>query len=315
MFENKNVLIAGGCGLIGHQLANILVNDGANVLVADLQNKEVPGTKHAQTDLTVFENCKNVCNDMDYVFNLLCVKGSPKSMKERPVYHFDTTVLFNTNLLRAAHTSRVKKFLYASSLGVYPPAQVFYEDDAWKGNPSEHDKFAGWAKRMGELQAEAYSIQHEWKDIKIVRPGNTYGPFDDFKSEKAMVIPSLIRKIVENPEEVSVWGDGKNVRDFIHSEDVARGMIAVMQSNLGPTQPVNLGSGKGYTIEELLNIIVKHVGKNTRIKFDTSKTSGDRIRILDVSRAKEIGFEPKVDFKTGIENLIDWYIASEHNAK
>ena len=107
MFKGKNVLVAGGSGLIGRQLIDLLLLEEANVVVADLRESGNDSVEHLSMDLTVYENCRRACSGMDYVFNLLCAKGSPKSMKERPASHFVPMVLFDTNLMRAAKDCNV----------------------------------------------------------------------------------------------------------------------------------------------------------------------------------------------------------------
>ena len=312
MFKEKNVLVAGGNGLIGRQLVELLVLEGANVQVADLKKIENSNINQVSLDLTVYDNCLKATKDMDYVFNLLCAKGSPKSMKERPASHFVPMILFDTNLLRASRENNVKRYMYTSTLGVYSPANIFFEEDVWKTFPSENDRFAGWAKRMGELQTEAYEIQHGWEEICIVRPANTYGPYDDFHSDAAMVVPSLVRKVFSNKDKITVWGDGTAVRDFIHSKDVARGMVQVMKKCPGPRHPVNLGSGTGYSIRQLVDAIVKCAGTDPEIFWDTSKPSGDKIRILDTSRAKNLGIHPEMSLEDGIKDLVNWYRNNEY---
>ena len=307
MFKGKNVLVAGGSGLIGRQLIDLLLLEEANVVVADLRESGNDSVEHLFMDLTVYENCRTACTGMDYVFNLLCAKGSPKSMKERPASHFVPMVLFDTNLMRAAKDCNVKRYMYSSTLGVYAPAEIFYEDDVWSTFPSENDRFAGWAKRMGELQAEAYKIQYGWEEISIVRPANTYGPYDDFDSPASMVVPSLVKKVLSGNKEIIVWGDGSSIRDFVHSKDVARGMMTVMKQCPGPLHPINLGSGTGYSIRELANTIVACSGKKLKIVWDTTKPSGDKIRILDTSRAQQLGFYPKISLEEGINDLLEWY--------
>jgi GDP-L-fucose synthase len=311
MYKNKKVLVAGGAGLIGRQLVDLLLLEGAQVFVSDIRIPEDEFLKKIsfkQLDLTDYENCVSACEEMDYVFNLLCAKGSPKVMKEKPASHFDPMLLFNTNLMRAAKECGVKKYLYTSTLGVYAPAPVFYEDDVWKTHPSENDRFAGWAKRMGELQAEAYQIQYDWNDISIVRPANTYGPHDDFDSDGAMVVPSLIKKVLSGDDEIIAWGDGLNVRDFIHSKDVARGMLIVMNEAPGPYRPVNLGSGTGYSIKELIEAILENVEMKPKIIWDTNRITGDNIRVLDIRRAESMGFKPEISLKEGIKDTMMWYI-------
>tara|TARA_B100001094_G_scaffold68227_1_gene64501 strand:+ start:2021 stop:2938 length:918 start_codon:yes stop_codon:yes gene_type:complete len=300
MFKNKNILVAGGGGLIGRQLVRLLKDEGAHVKVVDKKT-------NPDMDLTIYDNCIEACHDMDYVFNLLCIKGSPIAMKEKPASHMVPMLQFNTNLMEAARICKVSKYLYTSSVGVYHPTEVFMEDDVWKTFPSKNDWFAGWTKRIGELQAESYEIEYGWKGISIVRPGNTYGPHDDFDSDNAMVVPSLIKKILSDEKQITLWGDGSNVRDFTHCRDVAKGMMLVMKKSPGATNPINLGSGSGFSIEELVNMILKNVDKKPRVIWDNTKPSGDKIRVMNVDKAKSLGYNPSISLEQGIKETIDWY--------
>ena len=300
MFKDKNVLVAGGLGLIGNQLVKLLTSSGAIVKIADKKIDD-------DMDLTNYDNCLEACYDMDYVFNLLCVKGSPKAMKERPASHLVPMLMFNTNLMEAARECKVQRYLYTSSVGVYHPTDVLIEDDVWKTFPSVHDWYAGWTKRIGEFQAQAYQIQYGWNEISIVRPTNTYGPYDDFDSDGATAVPSLIRKFLSGKSSVVIWGDGSNVRDFMYSEDVARGMMLVMKKSPGPEYPVNLGSGKRHSIKDLVNIILSNIDEKPKLIWDTSEVTGDSVRVMDVSRAKSLGFEQTISLEEGIRKTIDWY--------
>ena len=199
--------------------------------------------------------------------------------------------------------------MFTSSVGVYEPAEVFYEDDVWKTFPSENDKFAGWAKRMGELQAEAYKIEYDWKNIAIVRPANVYGPYDNFDPRNAMVIPSLIRRAADGENPFTVWGDGTPIRDFIHAYDVADGMLLALEKGVG--EAYNLGSGTGISIKDLVLIIMANLDEKPDIAWDLSKPSGDKIRVMDISKAKRIGYKPRVSFEDGISQVMKWYIENK----
>jgi GDP-L-fucose synthase len=199
----------------------------------------------------------------------------------------------------------VEGFQLASSVAVYSPAEVFYEDNLWLAPPSKNDWFAGWAKRMGELQIDAYQLQYDWDRISIVRPSNVYGPYDNFDLDNAMVIPSLIRRAVEGENPFVIWGDGSAERDFIHAKDVARGMILVAES--GTKEPVNLGAGAGVSIRKLVEIIVGHLDEKPEVRWDTTKPAGDRKRIVDITRARAIGYEPQISLEEGIGEVIEWF--------
>ena len=117
-------------------------------------------------------------------------------------------------------------------------------------------EFVRWAKKNGRITSrELTAIQHGWDNVSIVRPANAYGPYDNFDPENAMVIPSLIHRIVAGENPLNVWGDGSQVRDFIDSHDAANAMIELIK--IGYNKPVNLGSGKGVTIKKIVNILCK----------------------------------------------------------
>jgi len=164
---------------------------------------------------------------------------------------------------------------------------------------------------MGELQAEGYKIQHGWDKISIVRPANIYGKWDNFDLENSMVIPSLIRKGEETAVggTMSVWGDGSPIRDFIHARDVARGIIFTVENKI--TEPLNLGCGRGVTIEKIALIIADHFG--CEIEFDKSKPNGDPIRLLDMTKMFSEGFELSVNINDGVRETIDWYLDNQDN--
>ena len=307
MYASKNVLVTGGTGLIGRPLVELLLQAGANVSVASLDDKSrcPEGAEFIGGNLMHWDFCQKVVKGMDFVFHLAGIKGSPAMTMKKPASFFVPTISFNTNMMEAARQAGVKRYLYTSTIGVYSPAEVFYEGDVWQTFPSENDKFAGWAKRMGELQAEAYKIEYGWDNIAIVRPANVYGPYDNFDPDNAMVIPSLIKRALDGENPLIVWGDGSPIRDFIHAKDVARGMLLALENIT--RQPINLGSGVGVSIGEIVDLIVSNMETKPEVVWDTSKPSGDKKRLMDISRAKAIGFQPTIPIKEGIKEVMDWY--------
>ena len=307
-FKDKNILVTGGTGLIGMPLVSKLVKLGANLTVVSLDKNQNldESVDFLNLDLRNFDNCIKACENQEIVFNLIGVKGSPKMTLENPASFFIPTITFSINMMEAARLSGVQRYLFTSSIGVYHPADVFNEDDVWSTFPSENDRFAGWAKRMGELQAQAYEIQYKWDKISIVRPANVYGPYDNFDPENAMVIPSLIRKAYEN-DIIEVWGDGSPIRDFIHCRDVALGMIHLVKNKV--TDPVNLGSGSGITIKQIADIISKRFEK--KIIWQSDKPMGDHRRVFNTDRAENNGFKSKITLETGINETIDWFLENK----
>lgn len=311
-FKGKIVLVAGGTGLIGRPLVELLLKEGAYVRIASLDDPSCAPDKTDfwRIDLTSLDNCMAVCMGMDYVFNLLCIKGSPEIANAEPEKFYVPHLMFNTNLMEAARRCKTEGFLFTSTFGVYAPAEIFYEDDMWEYKPSPNDWFAAHAKRAGELQAEAYQKSKcGWGNISIVRPASTYGPYDNFDLKSAMVVPSLIKKAVDGMNPLEVWGDGTQVRDFVHARDVARGMLHIVK--IGYRKPVNLGSGTGVAIKELVEVILENVHPKPDVVYDTSKPSGDKKRILDTSRARSLGWEPIITLREGIKETVEWYRANK----
>ena len=283
--------------MIGQALVELLYDTtSANIMVADLPN----------VDLRDRKDCKAVCEGQDIVFHLAGIKGSPQRCMEAPASFSVPMIQFNANMIEAAYNAGVEWFLYTSSVGVYHPADVFVEDHVPGTLPSESDWYAGWAKRIGEMNVQAYMKEYNWNKCSIVRPANVYGPNDNF-GEWSMVVPSLIKKAIEN-DVLVVWGDGSPIRDLIYAEDVARGMIHMVEN--GVTDPVNIGSGTGVTIGEVAEIIAEYFGKE--ISWDTTKPMGDLKRVMSTKRAESYGFKPMIDLKSGLEKTINWYINNDN---
>ena len=317
IFSDKKILVAGGTGLVGQQLVPKLITLGGKVFVASLDDKSLVNNKvedFYNFDLMNLDNCIKITKDKEIVFNLLGVTGSPKINVEKPASFMMSNIYCAINLLVAAQISKVKKYLYTSTYGVYAYSTIMKEDDVWKTFPSENHKFAGWAKRIGELQIEAFKIEYNFKNVSIVRPANVYGPFDNFDETNGMVIPSLISKAFKSKKYLKVWGDGSEIRDFIYSTDVAKGMAMTLYE--GIKYPINLGSGKGVSIRTIAEVIAKSVPNGPlKVSWDKSKPSGDKIRLMNVTKAIKMGFKANIDIVTGIKNTIDWYANSNQHKR
>lgn len=306
-YFNKNVLITGGTGLIGIQLAKKLKSLGANLTIVSLDNPKIlKDFTIIKKDLRYFDNCLEVCEGQEIIFHLAGVKGSPKMNIEQPASFMVPTLMFSINMMEAAIRKKVSNYLLTSTIGVYAQDKIFKENNVWSTFPSPNDKFPGWAKRICELQAEAYKIQYEWENISIVRPANVYGPFDNFNPENAMVIPSLIYKALNSEKRFEVWGDGSAIRDFIYSEDVADAMIKIVEN--GIKGPINIGSGKGVSIKELVKIICQnHHNPDIEVVWSSNELKGDDIKLMDVSLAESYKIFPKININEGISKTMNWY--------
>lgn len=306
-YSGKRVLVTGGTGMIGRALVKMLLDDGAIVRVASMDDPRLAttGTDYRRSDLRHLTNCLDVCRGQEIVFHVAGIKGSPMMAQNKPASFLVPLLQFNTNMMEAARQEGVDRYLYTSTIGVYGPSETFTEDLMWRTPPSKNDWSAGWAKRMGELQAEVYQKEYGWNKISIVRPANVYGEYDNYDSANAMVIPSLIRRVVDGENPLVVWGDGSSIRDFVHTDDVARGMMRAVE--YGVNVPINLGSGKGVTIREIAEAVVSCKG-GVKIEWDTSKPTGDKKRLMNIDRAKELlDWHPIVPIDDGIRSTFEWY--------
>ena len=311
-FQGTNVLVTGGTGLIGRQVVDMLVKAGAQVRSVSLDRIRLNWkVEYLYQDLTRFDVCKEVTKDMDFVFHLAGIKGAVTVAKTKIASHFIPTLMFNANVLEACRINKVKKVAYTSSIGAYSNMEIFKEEenkepDDFGGPPMD---FAGWAKRMGELQIHAYKVQYGLENFSIVRPANVYGPGDNFDPENAMVIPSLMCRIHQKENPLVVWGDGTAIRDFAFSRDVAEGVIlALYHGTRG--RYVNLGSGKGCSVRELVETLKSFINFNYR--FDSTKPSGVSKRVMDISLAQQrIHYHPTTSLLEGLRETWDWFMQNQ----
>jgi GDP-L-fucose synthase len=303
-FAGKTALITGGTGLIGRQITRILINAGAIVRIVSLdKNKVHDKAEHIVGDLSDFNFCKLITRDIDFVFHIAGVKGSVKVTKEKPASFFVPLLMMNTNMLESARINNVKKLVYTSSVGAYSSAEIFVEGENEDGPPM--DEFPGLAKRVAEQQILAYKIQYGLDNYAIVRPANIYGPGDNFDPENAMVIPTLMHRILNKEDPVIIWGDGSAIRDFAYSKDVAEGIVLALYYGTR-SKYVNLGSGIGYSIKELVETLRSFIDFN--YVFDSTKPSGFPKRIMNINLARAtLGYNPTTTLKEGLMETWDWF--------
>jgi len=313
-FSNKRIIVTGGTGLIGRSVVKKLCNLNAIVKVVSLDKFTVDDrAQHVNGDLTDFNFCKEITKDIDFAFHLSGIKGSVKMTIEKPSSFFVPLVMMNTNFLEACRLNDVKRLVYTSSIGAYSSREIFKEEES-NFNEPPMDMFPGWAKRLAELQILAYKKQYKLDNYYVVRPCNIYGPGDNFDPNNAMVIPSLLYRIFKKEKPVKIWGDGSAIRDFAYSEDVADGIILTLINGTGKLDFLNLGSGKGYTIKELVETMASFI--DFEYEFDVSKDSGFKIRVMDVKNAKSIiGYDPKTSLREGLEATWNWFLKNNKNSK
>ena len=228
-FKNKKILVTGGTGLIGRQLIKVFNEKDIKVISVSLDDYKLDDlNEYLYGDLTNLDYCRKITKGCDYIFHLAGIKGSADVTIKKMSSHFVPTIMMNTNVLDSARFNSVNNLVYTSSIGAYENNEIFKEDEY--NIASQPMDFAGWAKRLAELQIYSYKKQYDLKGYKIVRPSNVYGPGDNFDPKNAMVIPSILNRILNKENPLIVWGDGSAVRDFVFSRDVAIGIIQCVNS-------------------------------------------------------------------------------------
>ena len=194
-----------------------------------------------------------------------------------------------------------------SSSVVYPytAEKPNREDEFIFGDIYEKYFAVGWMKRYTEILAQFYH-RNNFMKMAMVRPANIYGVQGDFSDETGHVLPALIRRALEKQDPYIVWGNPDVVRDFTHSEDMARACLDVVEK-YAVCDPVNIACGNLVTIGEAVDLILKCAGHDVTPQYDETKPVTIQYRALDTTKAKDIlGYNPKVSFDEGIRQTIDW---------
>ena len=312
-YSGKKVLVCGGAGFIGSNLILALLETGTKIKATyHIKKPQIKNRKidYVKSDLTKRSDCERAVKGVDFVFMCAANSSGAAVIEKTPLVHVTPNVIMNALMLEAAYEAEVKKFLFISSNTVYPPfTHPVSENEIFKGDPFEKYFPVAWMKRFGEIMCEIYSskINNPMKTV-VIRPANTYGPFDDFEWETSHVVPALIRKVVERQNPIEVWGDGKDIKDLIYVEDLIDGMLVAM-TKVNTFCPINIGTGIAVSIHDVVDTILRVDGfGDARVVFNKSKPTMIPKRLLDVGLAKRIlGFGATTSLSEGIKKTIEWY--------
>ena len=323
-WSGKKVLVTGGAGHIGSALTESLANAGAEVNVydnlwrgskdylLDSENKSIIDMEKNffEKDLRFYENCEQAVKDIDVVFHLADVVAGITFVFDNQPFVYRSNAMINSNMFAAAAKEKVEKLIYVGAACAYPmekqndPAYpLFKENDMYPAHP---ESAYGWGKLMGEYECELYS-QSGQLDTAILRLHNVYGPHSDLSPDRSQVIPATIRKAINYPnEKFIIWGSGKQSRSFFYVSDAVDALL--LASEMGVNKgPIQIGTEKKTTIEEIADMVIEISGKKIEKQHDLTKPEGDFGRAADCSLAKKIlGWEPKVSMEKGIEKTYRW---------
>lgn len=300
--KNKRIVVTGGAGFVGsHVVEKLKSRDVSNIFVP----------LSSEYDLREESNCEKIVEGADIVIHLAAQIGGIGFISEHQGEVFYNNIIMGVQLMEASRKVGVKKFVGIGTACEYPEVVPlpFKEDDIWNGSPEDVTAPYGWAKKMLLIAGQAYKNQYGFNSLHLI-PVNMYGPGDNFDAKSAHVIPSLIRRIIEarnnNLDSVEVWGTGKATREFLYVEDAAEGIVLATEK-YDSVEPVNLGTGIETSIKEVAELIMELTGYKGSIRWNSDKPDGQPRRQLDITRAKQFGFEAKTELRVGLQKTIEWY--------
>ena len=312
------ILIAGSTGLLGSHLATLLSDSGHEVI--GIRHERTPqvdkeGIRYIYADLRSLTECESSTRDIDIVFLCAAVKGGVSIAKGLTSPVLDTLQI-NANLLDASAKQGVKRVVLASSTTVYPAGvSPFAESEGFVNDPCYEYFGIGWTNRYIEKLAAYYCSTFDL-DVSCARLSSLYGPFDDFSSERAHVIPALIRRFINAEDVIHVWGDSDQRRDFIFAADAATLLVKLaLTDRRGIT--VNIGSGVTTSIGDLASKVASATRRHdVRIAFDPGKPSGPSIRAIDTTlAAKVLGPFSFRSLDAGLSETVTWFLENEGRGK
>jgi GDP-D-mannose 3',5'-epimerase len=310
----ERILVTGGGGFVGSHLAKHLYSQGHYVRVADIKFddyiQESYCSEKLRLDLREFQNCLTATAGISKVYQLAANMGGIGFITSVNAAIMHDNVLMNTHMLEASVRNGVERFCFSSSACVYPnyaqtePDSVpLKEGDA---SPADPNEAYGWEKLFTEEMVESY--RRDWGlNVRVARYHNIYGPEGTYRGGREKAPAALCRKVAaaDDPGTIEIWGDGKATRSFCYIDDAVRGTITLMESTYD--RPLNIGSDRLVSVDELADIIIQISGKRITRTYDPAAPEGVRGRNADLTLVKRVlGWEPQIGLEEGLERTYRW---------
>jgi GDP-L-fucose synthase len=300
-----SVYIAGHRGLVGGALIRDLQKHGYRHIIV---------RTHKELDLRHTENVREffATNKPDAVVVAAARVGGIKANNDLPVEFLLENLQIQSNLISASFDFGVKKLLFLGSSCIYPrlALQPIKEEALLTGPLEPTNEPYAIAKIAGINLCQAYARQYGANFISAM-PTNLYGPGDNFDLQSSHVLPALIRKMheakMQHRREVVIWGTGTPRREFLHTHDLADALRFLLENYDSP-QIINVGCGYDITIRELALLVAKVVGVEAELVFDTSKPDGTPRKLLDTSRLRQLGWQPRISLEDGVRDTYQWFL-------
>lgn len=304
------ILVAGGSGLVGSAVIREL--NRVNKKVVGIASKDVNLLDREKT-FTYIQNLKP-----DVIIDAAAKVGGIGGNNAFPVEFLTQNIQIQSNLMDAAHSANVKRFIFLGSSCIYPRTcpQPIKEEYILTGKLEETNSAYAIAKISGIELVKSYRKEYGHSWISAM-PTNLYGPNDNFNLESSHVLPALIRKFAEakknNSSEVTLWGTGSPLREFLHVDDLAKALLVCLEK-YDDNDHINIGSGVEITIKNLAIKISKEVGFNGEIVWDSNYPNGTPRKVLDISKMNSLGWKPTISLDQGIESTVRWYVENKLGA-
>lgn len=316
----EKILITGGAGFLGTHVrsrlsARQLEDDGNAQLYRTCSIGHYAQVRSADFDLTQFKSVENLLfyQRPSVIIHLAAVVGGIGINRQYPGTFYYKNLMMGTNLLEAARAwPNLKKVVAIGTICSYAKHTPipFKEEDLWNGYPEETNAPYGIAKKAMLVQAQAYRQEFGLNSIYLL-PVNLYGPGDNFNPNSSHVIPALIKKCIDarnnHAPSIVCWGTGKATREFLYVEDAAEAITLATELYDEP-EPINLGSGREVSIQELVDMVIKLTKFTGTVTWDSSCPDGQPRRCLDTTKAEaKFGFKASTSLEEGLIKTIDWY--------
>ena len=318
---SKRIFVAGHKGMVGSAIARQL---------SDVPNTELVTRTRAELDLSIQQDVADffASEKIDEVYLGAAKVGGIHANDTYPAEFIYDNLMVECNVVHHAWKNGVQKLLFLGSSCIYPrmATQPMVEAELMQGSLEPTNEPYALAKIAGIKLCESYDRQYG-TDYRSVMPTNLYGPNDNYHPDNSHVIPALLRRFhdakLSGTDSITIWGTGKALREFLHVDDMARASIHVMnlpvEEYRAVTDPrlthINVGSGVDCSIAELVSTIGEVTGYQGKIEYDTTKPDGAPRKLMDNSKLRSLGWEPRYTLREGLEDAYRWYVENVDTAR
>ena len=310
--KDAKIYIAGHRGMVGSAVWRALDKKGYTNLLGKTSTELDLRNQQAVTDFYKKEQ-------PEVVINAAAKVGGILANNDFPYQFLMENMQIQNNLIDGAFKAGIEKFIFLGSSCIYPKfaQQPLKEEYLLTDSLEPTNEWYAIAKITGVKACQAIRKQYN-KEYVSLMPTNLYGSFDNFDLKSSHVLPAMLRKFheakINNHSEVTLWGSGTPMREFLFVDDMAEAVVYVLENNL-PEYLYNVGSGEDITIKELAETIQKVTGHQGEIIWDSEKPDGTPRKLMDVSKMKKVGWEYTTELEKGIEKTYAWFLENINNIK